>query len=33
VKRRLELLYPTNHQLQVNDSGSDFIITLTIQHA
>jgi two-component system LytT family sensor kinase len=33
VRRRLELLYPTNHQLQVNDSGSDFIITLTIQHA
>ena len=33
VKRRLELLYPTNHLLEVNDSGSDFIITLTIQHA
>ena len=32
VKRRLELLYPTNHQLEVKDSGSDFIITLTIQH-
>jgi two-component system, LytTR family, sensor kinase len=32
VKRRLELLYPTNHQLDVNDSGSEFIITLTIQH-
>lgn len=32
VKRRLELLYPTNHQLEVNDTGSDFIITLTIQH-
>jgi len=32
VKRRLELLYPTNHQLEVKDSGSDFTITLTIQH-
>ena len=32
VKRRLELLYPTNHELEVIDSGSDFIITLTIQH-
>jgi sensor histidine kinase YesM len=32
VKRRLELLYPTNHKLVVKDSGSDFIITLTIQH-
>lgn len=33
VKRRLELLYPTNHQLDVMDSGSDFTITLTIQHS
>jgi len=32
VKRRLELLYPTNHRLEVLDSGSDFIISLTIQH-
>lgn len=32
VKRRLELLYPTNHRLDVNDFGSEFIITLTIQH-
>jgi LytS/YehU family sensor histidine kinase len=32
VKRRLELLYPENHSLIVVDSGSDFIITLTIQH-
>jgi sensor histidine kinase YesM len=33
VKRRLELLYPTNHSLTVVDSGADFKITLTIQHA
>lgn len=33
VKRRLELLYPNNHSLIVNDSESDFEITLTIQHA
>ncbi|MFD3409123.1 histidine kinase [Aquirufa sp. HETE-83D] len=32
VKRRLELLYPTNHRLEVLDSGSDFTISLTIQH-
>jgi sensor histidine kinase YesM len=32
VKRRLELLYPENHSLVVVDSGSDFTITLTIQH-
>lgn len=32
VKRRLELLYPENHSLIVVDSGSDFTITLTIQH-
>ena len=32
VKRRLELLYPTNHSLVVNDSEADFEITLTIKH-
>lgn len=32
VKRRLELLYPENHSLVVVDTGSDFTITLTIQH-
>ena len=32
VKRRLELLYPTNHELTVTESDSDFEITLTIQH-
>jgi len=32
VKRRLELLYPTNHDLTVTESDSDFEITLTIQH-
>ena len=32
VKRRLELLYPTNHELTVKESDSNFEITLTIQH-
>ena len=32
VKRRLELLYPTNHRLIVQDSGTTFTIILTIQH-
>lgn len=33
VKRRLELLYPSNHTLIVNDSVSDFEITLTLKHS
>lgn len=32
VKRRLELLYPNNHNLVVKESDSNFEITLTIQH-
>ena len=32
VRRRLELLYPTNHSLIIKDSESDFEITLTINH-
>ena len=32
VKRRLELLYPTNHNLVVSDLDADFEIILTIKH-
>ena len=32
VKRRLELLYPSNHSLIVHDSAADFEICLTIKH-
>ncbi|MCR9253398.1 MAG: histidine kinase [bacterium] len=30
VKRRLELLYPTNHKLQIEDSGNEFTVDLTL---
>ncbi len=31
VARRLELLYPEAHELQINDSGSFYQVELTIQ--
>ncbi|MEY2760807.1 MAG: hypothetical protein RLZZ96_707 [Bacteroidota bacterium] len=32
VNRRLELLYPSNHELVIKESDSEFEITLTIKH-
>ena len=31
VKRRLELLYPGRHKLDIQDRGNDFIVTLQLQ--
>jgi sensor histidine kinase YesM len=31
VQQRLELLYPGKHQLQVNNAGNEFVVSLTIQ--
>jgi LytS/YehU family sensor histidine kinase len=32
VNRRLELLYPSNHELVIKETDSEFEITLTIKH-
>jgi len=32
VRKRLGLLYPGRHQLLVNEEGSQFLVTLSIQH-
>ena len=31
VKKRLEFIYPGNHELRINDEGDFFVVTMQIQ--